>query len=391
MPDGPRVEDNAIHEEPEGLMAMRVTHAHNGAFVASMCGGIIYYSADITVAKPEFKIVYDFGACTGASVFTITQNDKNMFMPISGIQQAGDPIHNRDYDGEHDGRIAVLDLKALLNAGSSYNCDAASADKWDNTGTGEHVSPIDGAPATIGTAGMIYNNPGDIMSGGTMHPNNGASDCPKLVDEVNLAGTGEDGILGTADDHPDAETSRGGPHFTTHDRNDRYVATSNYFVDLREFAIKDVSLLLSALGLGHGFDNGTDGEVPNASPGGPGACTMDATLVDTVFSTGADDDCPEGGLGAVHALLGVDGGFGNTLPGTGSIGDDTVCMMKWNRKKQNLKLDDRFNANDDNSPTGCIDMDFGDTGNTWPTAGARNPGAGNATPHGMSFVKVGAS
>ena len=375
MPDGNRVEDNAIHEEPEGLMAMRVTHSHKGAFVASMCGGIIYYSADITVAKPEFKIVYDFGACTGASVFTITQNDKHMFVPISGIQKAGDPIHNRDYAGEHDGRIAVLNLRPLLRAGSDYDCDMSPASAWNNTGTGEHVSPIDGAPATLGTAGIPYHNHGDKNDGGTFWPNNGARDCPRLVDEVNLAGVGEDGVIGTADDHPDAETSRGGPHFTTHDRNDRYVATSNYFVDLREFAIKDVDLLLSALGLGHGWNNGSGGAIDNAyPPGGPGP-----------------DEFPPGGLGGVHALLGVDGGAGNILPGTGSVGDDTVCMMKWNRKKQNLKLDKRFNRYDANSPTGCIDMDFGDTGNSWPVAGARNPGAGNATPHGMSFVKVGAN
>jgi hypothetical protein len=386
MPDGPRVEDNAIHEEPEGLMAMRVTHSHKGAFVASMCGGIIYYSADITVAKPVFKEVYDFGACTGASVFTLSQNDHTMFMPISGIQQAGDPIHNRDYAGEHDGRIAVLNLKPLLRAGDDFNCDAASADKWNNTGTGEHVSPIDGAPATLGNAGIVYHNKGDIMSGGTMHPNNGARDCPRLIDQVNLAGTGEDGVIGTADDHPDAETSRGGPHFTTQDRNDRYVATSNYFVDLREFAIKDVDLLLSALGLGHGFNNGSNGVIPNAyPPGGPGGdCVGDDVL------NGAPQ-CPKGGLGMVHQLLGVDGGFGNTLPGTGSVGDDTVCMMKWNRKKKNLKLDKRFNADDPNSPTGCIDMDFGDTGSRWPVAGARNPGAGNASPHGISFIKVGSN
>ncbi|MEE9492531.1 MAG: hypothetical protein V3W04_04045 [Gammaproteobacteria bacterium] len=371
MPDGPRVEDNAIHEEPEGLMAMRMMHKGKGAFVASMCGGIVYYAADITVAKPEFKIVYDFGACTGASVFTITQDDNFMFMPISGIQQAGDPIHDRDYVGEHDGRIAVLDLRNLTRKGVNHKCDAAPLEAWNNTGTGEHVSPIDGAPGTIGTAGLTYHNRKDINDGGDFWPNNGHWNCPDQVDMVNLSGSGEPGVAGS--EHPDAETTRGGPHFTTHDRNDRYIATSNYFVDLREFAIKDVDLLLTALGLGHGWDNGSDGSIPNAyPPGGPGP-----------------GEFPPGGLGGVHALLGVDGGAGNILPGTGSIGDDTVCMMKWNRKQRNMRLDTRFNVGDPNSPTGCIDLDFGDTGAQWPANGTRNPGAGNATPHAMSFVKVG--
>ena len=383
MPDGPRHEFNEVQEEAEGLMAMRMTHSHKGAFVASMNGGMLYYSSDITIPKPVFKGIYDFGACTGASVFTITQDDKHMFLPVSGMQMAGDPVYERDYAGQHDGRIAVLDLKALLNAGDDYECDFAPASAWDNTGPD---SPL-GQPETQGPSGIVaYSNPGDMMDGNDMHPNNGASDCPKLVDQVNLGGAGEDGIvggIGAADDHPDSVTTRGGPHFTTHDRNDRYVATSNYFVDLREFAIKDIDLLLSALGVNHGFDNSNSDSGTNAyPPGGPTTCT------DVLGQVGG---CPQGGLGMVHELLGVDGGFGNTLPGLGSVGDDTICMMKWNRKKQNLKLDERFNAGDTTSPTGCNDMDFGDTGRSWPVAGARNPGAGNGTPHGMSFVKVGAS
>lgn len=384
MPDGNRHEDNAIHEEPEGLMAMRVTHGSGGAkgaFVAAMCGGTLYYSADITVAKPEFKLVYDFGACTGASVFTITQDDKHIFMPVSGIQQAGDPIHDRDYTGEHDRRIAVLDIKNLLNAGVGHNCDKSPAAAWDNTGAD---SPL-GEPLTSGPSGITYNNLGDAFDGGVYWPNNGGSDCPKLIDQVNLGGAGEDGVLSTADDHPDAETSRGGPHFTVHDVQDKYVATANYFVDLREYAIKDVDLLLSALGLGHGWDNGSGGSIPNAyPPGGPNP-----------------GDYPAGGLGGAFAALGVDGGIGDILPGTGSVGDDTICMMKWNKKGQNLILDASFNDGavkdgvpDDGSPVGCNDMDVGDKPapyNKWPANGARHADAGNGTPHGMSFVKKGAT
>jgi hypothetical protein len=245
------------------------------------------------------------------------------------------------------------------------------ASAWDNTGPD---SPL-GEPITHGPAGVAYMNPGDDFNGSVYWPNNASADCPKLVDAVDYSGTGEDGILGTADDHPDNETSRGGPHFTVHDENDRYVATSNYFVDLREFAIKDVDLLLTALGLGHAWNNGSGGAIPNAyPPGGPNP-----------------GDFPPGGLGNVHAALGIDGGAGNTLPGTGSVGDDTICMMKWDRKHSNLKLDNNFNSGDTNSPRGCIDMDFGDTGASWPAAGTRVANAGNATPHGMSFITVGSN
>lgn len=382
VPDGPRHEENQIHEEPEGLMAMRTTHNHNhkGMFVASMCGGALYYSPDITVMQPEFKLVYDFGACTGASVFTITQDDNYIIMPISGIQRPGDPIYNRDYTGEHDSRMAVLDIRALLWKGDNINnvkCDAAPAAAWNNTG------PVDslGQHETLGPSGLVYHNAGDLNNGGTFWPNNGRGDCPKLVDQVNLSGAGEDGVVGTADDHPDAVTSRGGPHFLVHDAYDRYMATSNYFVDLRKYAIADVDVLLSALGLGHGWHVGDapTGHPNSYPPGGPNP-----------------GDTPPGGLGAAFQLLDDNnllpfktGGWASVLPGTGSVGDDTVCMMRFNNWTGNLELDSRFNAGDSSSPTGCLDMDFGDAGKQWPANGARPANAGNAQPHGMSFYTVG--
>lgn len=379
MPDGPRHEENQIHEEPEGLMAMRVTHnhGHTGMFVASMCGGALYYSPDITVMNPQFKLVYDFGACTGASVFTISQDDNFIFMPISGIQREGDPIHDRDYVGEHNRRIAVLDISTLLSKGSSFTCNMAPASAWNNTGA---TTPL-GQKATLGPSGIVYHNTGDKNDGGVYWPNNAKADCPKLVDKVDFSGPGEDGIVGTADDHPDNETSRGGPHFIVHDGFDRYLATSNYFVDLRKYAIKDVDNLLTALGMGHAWHVGDGPQAhPNTfPPGGPNP-----------------GDVPPGGLGAAFQLLDDNnllpyktGGWASTLPGTGSVGDDTVCMMRWNRWTANLELDARFNAGDAASPTGCLDMDFGDSGKQWPANGTRSANAGNADPHGMSFYTVG--
>ena len=81
----------------------------------------------------------------------------------------------------------------------------------------------------------------------------------------------------------------------------------------------------------------------------------------------------------------VNGGQANILAGSGSVGDNTICMMRWNRNKTNLRLDGRFNKGDPSSPKGCIDFDFGDSGKQWPANGARNAGAGNASPHAMSF------
>jgi hypothetical protein len=400
MPDGNRHEGRATMEEPEGLMAMRTTHGTNGskgAFVASMCGGSIFYSPNITVKKPKFRLVYDFGTCTGASVFTITQDDGFLFLPLSGIQVVGDPTHDRDYQGEHDRRIAVLDIRKLLRKGNSWRrirCNKAPA--WTLANVPQFIanwfphlkSPL-GQGLTLGAGYFRYNQRGDLNHRGRWWPNNSASDCPKLVDRVDFSGDGEDGRFGTADDHPDNETSRGGPHFTTHDRDDKYVATSNYFIDFRNLAIKDVGLLNEALGQGQAWCDDVIASTPNGHahpPGGPN-----------------DGDYPAGGLGNVFDALGIPGvpailtpgqhacvnqGQANILPGTGSIGDDTVCMMKWNRGRRNLKLDVSFNAGDPNSATGCIDMDFGDTGAQWPTNGTRNPGAGNAGVHGMSFYNT---
>src|SRR3954452_18366538 len=61
MPDGPRKERNPGHEEPRGIMEATVTNLpdHKGAFASSMCGGVIYYTPDITSAKPVWREVFD--------------------------------------------------------------------------------------------------------------------------------------------------------------------------------------------------------------------------------------------------------------------------------------------------------------------------------------------
>jgi DNA-binding transcriptional LysR family regulator len=93
------------------LGGARVALFSNSPFVqleaatASMCGGTLYYTPDITVANPVFQEVYDFGPCTGASVFTLTPDDRFLIMPIAGIQSPGDPVYDRDYSGEHSRRV----------------------------------------------------------------------------------------------------------------------------------------------------------------------------------------------------------------------------------------------------------------------------------------------
>ncbi len=377
VPDGNRVEDTEFHEEPEGLMAMAVTNrpSHKGMFVASMCGGTIYYSPDITAVKPQFREVYDFGACTGASVFFISRNDRYLVVPVAGLESPADnggvasPAYNAYYPGEHDRRIVVLDIQKLLAKGSNManvQCDAAPADRFITDPN--RPQPGSGKPATVGssnipghpehtstvpwpgrgTVGQVYATPT-----AKYWPNNGAADCPTIASVV---------VLNSHDNN----NTHGGPHFTVADNLERYVATSQYFVDLRRYPVAGV----------WSFFNGVK----------PGAIVPFNPFLDPAHG-GKDSSNTTQSLSNPNAAANVAkwGATGNNLgfsadflPGTGSVGDDTVCMMKFNRWTGSLTLDTTFQ--DGTAVPGCIDMDRKD----WP--GARGAGAGNASPHAMTFI-----
>lgn len=206
MPDGPRVENQIpIHEEPAGLMSVDFLHqgAHKGAFAASMCGGVLYYSADVTVANPVFKEVFDFGPCAGASVFTITPDDNYLIIPIAGIESPGDPTYNAGLHN-YDRRVVQLDIQKLLAAGTEFACDAP----------------------TSGTSGK---------------PNNGAADCPKVFSEVKI--NSDLNFL-----------THGGPHLVVLNPSATRVAFSNYFVDL-SLGFNFPGANLSLHGTGSGGDH----------------------------------------------------------------------------------------------------------------------------------------
>lgn len=318
MPDGPRVEDIEMHEEPEGLMAMATTHLaeHKGMFVASMCGGSIFYTPDMTVAQPKFTQVYDFGACTGTSVFFVTQNDKYLVIPKAGIVSPGATTkngnaYNRDYAGEHAREVVVLDVTNLVMDNHNPRCDSASADKWNNTGVPQAGS---GKLTTLGPNPANAPHP---ETHGIYWPNNGKGDCPVVASRVNL-------------DSPTNDASHGGPHFTVADKNESYVATAEYFVDLRRY------------------------------PVGGSWAFFGITPFDPFDGKGNN-------LGFAQDFL----------PGTGSVGDNNVCMMKFNRWTGALALDASF-KDGTGSRDGCISMERA----SWP-----HGATGNASPHAMTFVE----
>ena len=197
VPDGPRVEANRNHEEPEGLMSIALLNHknHKGVFTASMCGGTLYYTPDITVDNPIFREVYDSGPCTGQSVFRVTQNDKFLILPIAGNQSPGNPVYERDYLGEHSRRVIVLDIQSLIDK--------------------DFKNLLCGPPSVI-------NNPSNGYTTGIYAHNNGAPDCPVKVANLNVD-SGVNFFTG------------GGPHFVQLDENEARFAFINYFLDLKDF------------------------------------------------------------------------------------------------------------------------------------------------------------
>lgn len=197
VPAGPRVEANPVQKEPEGLMEVGLTHLrqHRGAFTASMMGGTLFYSPDITAPSPVFREIYDVGPGAGASLFIITADDRYLVLPVAGILSPGDPNYNRDYPGEHSRRLVALDIRRLLAAGSQVECDAPRV-----------VIGPDGFTNTI------------------LGHNNGAADCPVETSSLNLDSEGN-------------FASHGGPHFIAVDHESRRIAAANYFVQLTPFGL----------------------------------------------------------------------------------------------------------------------------------------------------------
>jgi hypothetical protein len=125
VPPGADFEANRVTNVPEGLMEIGLTHLHQhkGVFTASMMGGALFYSADITAPAPVFHEVYDIGPATGAGIFVITPDDRYLVMAVSGILSPGDPDFERDYKGEHSRRLLAFDIRRLLAAGPRVECN----------------------------------------------------------------------------------------------------------------------------------------------------------------------------------------------------------------------------------------------------------------------------
>jgi hypothetical protein len=197
VPAGRGVESNSTQNATEGLMEIGATHLHRhrGVFTASMMGGTLFYSPDITGPSPVVREVYDIGPAAGAGIFDITPDDRYLILAVSGVLSPGDPNFDRDYRGEHSRCLLAFDIRRLLAAGQRVECDAPRI--------------------VIGADGFTQK---------ILAHNNGAKDCPKVAGLVNL-------------DTPENFASHGGPHFIAVDHESRRVAAANYFVQLTPFGL----------------------------------------------------------------------------------------------------------------------------------------------------------
>ncbi|MCW2673090.1 MAG: hypothetical protein JWP14_1679, partial [Frankiales bacterium] len=197
MPDGPRKERNPGHEEPRGIMETTVTNlpGHKGAFSESMCGGVIYYTPDITAKKPVWREVFDDttaakelnpdtvegGGCDGGGWVQTSLDDKYLYHAVIGRG----PGSLDDYDTGSAKMVYTLDIRKLLAAGTRTTC-------------------------SINTISEVYD-------GGS------EADCPTLASAL-----------------PIKDLTSGGPHWGTLDNFQ--LGTDGYYhqtTDVRRIAISD--------------------------------------------------------------------------------------------------------------------------------------------------------
>lgn len=463
VPDGPRVEQVLFHEENEGLMAFGLPHQshhcvgqqgwvnsgdpsfdkavtpagisanansnvtvescqpgdanyvpHDGAFTAAMCGGVLFYSPDITVRGdatnayggkgPYWRAIYDVGPCTGVSYFSITDDDRFLIQPISGIESPAEIDPNgaaefdRDYPREHSRRVLSVDIRPLLAKGkadttaTAIQCDypAASTTTASKSTLGQLATRADQSGGVSGKFNILKHN-------------NEADDCPRIRGAIGQFETGPLGV--------------GLP--TTLSSNSTQLGTGY----LRAAQVIESATALNVGGILVSAAN-TGGE-PSGVGGDPGSGNLNTlqnmythggphfTVIDRVgYQTtptgegGYKDLTPlylKNGLGLPRDV--VQGGKPATGteryafiqyfvelnhipgPGTGSDGDRTICFAKLDRTTGATVLDTSFT--DELLGTPCVDFDSA-ARDAWVWPGKRGA-KGAAKPHAAIFERDGAA
>ena len=166
MPDGPRVERNPGHEEPRGIMETTVTNlpGHKGAFASSMCGGVIYYTPDITAKQPVWREVFDDttaakkinpdtvegGGCDGGGWVQTSLDDKFLYHAVIGRG----PGALDDYDTGSAKMVYTIDIQKLLASGTSTRCSINTIrEVWNGGAEGDCPRLVSALPIKDLTSG----------------------------------------------------------------------------------------------------------------------------------------------------------------------------------------------------------------------------------------------
>ncbi len=465
VPDGPRQEEVIFHEENEGLMAFGLPHQshhvvgqkgwvnngdpsydaavsaaglaanaastvtttsaapgspnyipHDGAFSAAMCGGVLYYSPDITLdgnttnvfggKGPYWRAIYDVGPCTGVSYFNLTDDDRFLILPISGIESPasidadGAAEFDRDYPREHSRRVLTVDIRPLLAKGHADT--PATAIQCD------FEPPVAGRTAntSLGLAATRPDNSGGVSGAfNILKHNNEADDCPRIRGAIGQFETGPLGTgLATTESSNTSEPGTG------------YIREGQTIQEVESGTVGNIILSPAQTG---GEPSGTTG-------GGPGSGNLNSiqnlythggphfTVIDRIgyqpTSTGQggylnltpqNDGSGLKGVPA-DAVVGGSPATGTErfafiqyfvelnhvpLPGTGSDGDRTVCLGLVDRQTGATVLDTSFT--DEILGTPCLDFDSA-ARDAWSWPGARGA-KGAAKPHSAIFERDGAA
>jgi hypothetical protein len=138
MPNGPRNERNPGHDEPTGIMETTVTNLgkDKGAFAESMCGGVIYYTPDITAKNPTWREVFDDttaakhinpnvtegAGCDGGGWLQTSPNDTYLYHAVIGRN----PGSLSPDDTGSPKMIYALNIKKLIAAGQHTRCSIST-------------------------------------------------------------------------------------------------------------------------------------------------------------------------------------------------------------------------------------------------------------------------
>lgn len=338
------------------------------------------------------------------SYATVTDDDRFIIQPIAGIEAppaldpAGSIDFDRDYPREHSRRVLTVDVRPLLAKGKAdtqatkIQCDfpPSNAARTANTSLGtlatradlsgdvsaafnilKHNNEADDCPRIRGVIGQFETGPHGsgaptTLSSNTVQAGTGYPRFAEIVPEIlngNLGGIfldstktgGEPSGVGGTPGSGNLNSlqnmyTHGGPHFTNYDRvgYQKTAAGEGGYKDLR----------------------------PLVLPSG------DAVSRDRVAS-----EVPATGTGRFTFIqyfveLNHAGG-----PGTGSDGDRTICLGKFDRATGATVLDTSFS--DELLGTPCLDFDSA-ARDSWQWPGARGS-EGGAKPHAAIFERDGAN